>query len=207
MITYRWTRAVVGGAAVVLVAACSTDLEITNPNNPDIERALRTPEDVRNIAISTVNSWYLASTYIEPYLMLSSTADVTTSNFGNFGMRFNNLQPRTPYGNSSAGGDRLVAEEPWEQNYSTIGAANDVLRAIRVGNVSLGNADSTAKYEHLAMFSRAASMFNIALIFDRGFVVNEVFKPGIDPNPELQPYEEVADSSFNWFEELITATT
>ena len=57
MITHRWTRAVVGGAAVVLTAACSTDLEITNPNNPDVERALRTPEDVRNIAISTINSW------------------------------------------------------------------------------------------------------------------------------------------------------
>ena len=203
---HRRTRAVVGGAAFLLAAACSTDLEITNPNNPDIERALRTPDDVRNIAISTINSWYLASTYIEPYLMLSVTADALSANFGNFGMRFNNLQPRIPYGNNSAGGDRAVTEQPWEQNYSTIGAANDVLRAIRVANVSLGTADSTAKYEHLAMFARAASLMNIALIFDRGFVVNEVFQPGVDPNPELQPFAQVADTALKWFEELIAAT-
>lgn len=206
MISHRWTRTVAGGVALALSAACSTDLDIANPNNPDIERALRTPEDVRNIAISTINSWYLASTYIEPYLMLSVTADALTANFGNFGMRFNNLQPRIPYGNSSAGGDRAVTEQPWEQNYSTIGAANDVLRAIRVGNVSLGNADSTAKYEHLAMFARAASLMNVALIFDRGFVVNENFKPGVDPNPSLQPYQAVADTALKWLEELAAAT-
>ncbi|MGQ0715437.1 MAG: hypothetical protein ACT4PJ_17195 [Gemmatimonadaceae bacterium] len=206
-ITEKWVRAVVGGAAMLVAAACSTDLEITNPNNPDIERALRTPEDVQNIAISTINNWYLASTHFEPYMMLSVTADALTANFGNFGMRFNNLQPRIAYGNNSAGGDRGVAEEPWEQNYSTIGSANDVLRAIRVQQISLGNADSTAKYEHLAMFSRAASVMNIALIFDRGFVVNEVFQPGVDPNPELLPFEQVADTALKWFEELITATT
>ena len=202
----RWVRLVVGGAAIVLTAACSSDLDITNPNNPDVERALKTPDDVRSIAISTINSWYLASTDIEPYLMLSVTADALAANFGNFGMRFNNLEPRAPYGNNSAGGDRGVTEQPWEQNYSTIGAANDVLRAVRVGNVSLGNADSTAKYEHLAMFSRAASLMNVALLFDRGFVVNEAFNPETDPKPELQPFQAVADTALKWFEELITAT-
>ena len=206
MMTTRRYVHLVGGAAILLAAACSTDLDITNPNNPDVERALKTPEDVRNIAISTVNSWYLASTDIEPYLMLMVTADALAANFGNFGMRFNNVQPRIPYGNNSAGGDRGVTEQPWEQNYSTIGAANDVLRAIRVGNVSLGNPDETAKYEHLALFSRAAAMMNIALLFDRGFVVNETFDPESDPKPELQPFQAVADTALKWFEELIAAS-
>ena len=35
--------------------------------------------------ISTVNSWYLTSTYFEPYMMLQVTADASTANFGNFG--------------------------------------------------------------------------------------------------------------------------
>ena len=206
MMTTRRYVHLVGGAAILLAAACSTDLDITNPNNPDVERALKTPEDVVNISKSTVNSWYLASTDIEPYLMLMVTADALAANFGNFGMRFNNLQPRIAYGNNSAGGDRGVTEQPWEQNYSTIGAANDVLRAIRVGNIDLGSADATAAYEHLALFSRAAALMNIALLFDRGFVVNETFDPETDPKPELQPFQAVADTSLKWFEELIAAT-
>jgi hypothetical protein len=196
----------VGGAAILLVAACSTDLEITNPNNPDIERALKTPEDVINISKSTINTWYIASTDLEPYLMLMVTADVLAANFGNFGMRFNNLEPRIAYGNNSAGGDRGVTEQPWEQNYSTIGAANDVLRAIRVNDMNLGSADATDAYEHLAMFSRAASLMNVALLFDSGFVVNETFNPETDPKPDLQPFQAVADTALKWFEELIAAT-
>ena len=57
----------IAGAAAVLVAGACNDLDVTNPNNPDVARALASAEDVKNIAISTVNTWYLASTYIEPY--------------------------------------------------------------------------------------------------------------------------------------------
>jgi hypothetical protein len=195
----------VAGVILVLASgACQTDLDVTNPNNPDVERALATPEDVQNIAISTVNSWYLASTSIYPYMMLGVTADALSANFGNFGMRFNNLEPRIPYENSSAGGDRDVTETPWEDNYSTIGAANDVLRVMRSGD--LGDETPPAEYEHIAMFTRVASLTNLALLFDRAFVVNEEFNPETDPKPELQPFDQVADSASKWWDEVIAAT-
>ena len=122
-------RFALGIAAVAALSACA-DLDVTNPNAPDLERALATGEDVQNIAVSTINSWYLTSTELHPYTMMSVTADVSTGNFGNFGMRFNNLEPRAEYVNNSAGGDRDVAENPWELNYGTLGAANDVLKAL-----------------------------------------------------------------------------
>lgn len=194
------------GVMLVLASgACQTDLDVTNPNNPDVERALATAEDVQNIAISSVNSWYLASTYYEPYMMLGVTADVLSANFGNFGMRFNNLEPRIPYENNSAGGDREVTNRPWEDNYSTIGAANDVIRVIR--NETLGDATPDDRYLHLALFTRAASLTNLALIFDRAFVVNEDFNPETDPKPELVTYQQAADSASKWWDELITETT
>jgi hypothetical protein len=206
--TMRTSKKLVGLVAGVILAvggsACQTDLDVTNPNNPDVERALATPEDVQNIAISTVNSWYLASTSIYPYMMLGVTADVLTANFGNFGMRFNNLEPRTPYENTSAGADRDVVEDPWEDNYSTLGAANDVIRVMRGG--TLGDDTPHPKFEHLAMFTRAASLTNLALLFDRAFVVNDQFSAGTSEIPELQPYEEVADSAAKWWDELIAAT-
>ena len=123
----------VAGAAAVLVAGACNDLEVTNPNNPDVARALASGEDVKNIAVSTMNGWYLNSTYIEPYLAMCVTADACTANFGNFGMRFNNLEPRINYENNSAGGDRAVTESPWNFNYGTLGAANDALRAYAAG--------------------------------------------------------------------------
>jgi hypothetical protein len=193
--------AVVGLA--VFGAACQTDLDITNPNNPDVERALATAEDVQNIAISTANSWYLASTSIYPYMMIGVTADVLSANFGNFGMRFNNLEPRIPFNNTSASSDRDAVEVPWEDNYSTIGAANDVIRAMRSG--ALGDETPHQKFEHLAMFTRAASLTNLALLFDRAFVVDHEFNPETDPAPELQPYGEVSTAAEALWDELIAA--
>ena len=44
----------IAGAAAVLVAGACNDLEIQNPNNPDVERALASAEDVKNISVSTL---------------------------------------------------------------------------------------------------------------------------------------------------------
>src|SRR5687767_10628528 len=95
--------AMMGAASLIAGSGCG-DLEITNPNNPDIARAVGSADQAKNLAISTINSWYVTSTNRQPYTAASVTADVYTTNFccG----RFNNLEPRTPYENLSAGGDR-----------------------------------------------------------------------------------------------------
>ena len=194
---------IVGVAALVLTGACN-DLDVTNPNNPDIERALSSPEDVQSLAISTLNSWYLNATTIEDPHMQSVTSDVTTANFGNFGMRFNNLEPRIPYNNSSANNDRFVTEEAWDFSYGTIGAANDALRAIK-GGLSLGSPTITEKYQHLAMFSQAASYTKLGLMFDKAFVVTENSDVVNDP-PQLVPYGQVVDSALAMWERLIASS-
>lgn len=189
-----------GIAAVAALSACS-DLEVSNPNAPDIERALATGEDVKNIAISSINSWYITSTGNHPFMMSAVTADVLTGNFGNFGMRFNNLEPRAEYVNNSAGGDKDVAELPWNDNYGTLGAANDVLRAIADGVVITNDAE-TAKYAALAQFSQAATFTNLALLFDQAFVVDEATDVIADP-PQLQPYTDVATAALTRWDALI----
>ena len=142
MFKSRHAGVIVGGAAMLIVSACA-DLDVTNPNAPDIDRALASPQDVQNLAVSTMNSWYLLATDIYPWTMLTVTADVGTANFGNFGMRFNNLEPRANYDNNSAGGDRDATQEPWDNGYSTLGAANDMLRATDGGVVLNGGAAAT----------------------------------------------------------------
>jgi len=192
----------VGAAALVLIGGCN-DLNVTNPNNPDIERALSSPEDVQALSVSTLNTWYLNATTIEDPHMQSVTSDVTSANFGNFGMRFNNLEPRIAFNNSSANNDRFVVEEAWDFSYGTIGAANDALRAIKNG-LSLGSPTITEKYSHLAMFSQAASYMKLALMFDRSFIVTENSDPAVPPS--LAPYSEVVDTTLAMFERLIAGT-
>jgi hypothetical protein len=161
-------------AALLLVGACA-GLDVKNPNNPDVKAATASPEDVKAIAISTINSWYLITTHYEPNMFLEVTSDNLTANFGNFGMRFNNLEPRIAYENNSAGADRTVASRPWDDNYAALGAANDVLRALKKGvliNVTPTGNDNN-KWKAIAGFTQAASFMNLSLLFDSAFFVDE----------------------------------
>jgi len=201
-VTTRIFRAILAPAAMLSIAACA-ELDVTNPNNPDIARALASPADVAKIAKSSVNSWYLTSTAVEPYLMMQVTADASTANFGNFGMRFNNLEPRIAYNNNSAGGDAAVAVSPWDGNFGALGAANDALRAIK-GGIVIPGTDGTDKTRAAGLFAQAGAMTNLALIFDKAFVVSE----GTDlaKAPALVPYTAVRDSALSKWDALITLT-
>lgn len=199
-----------GAAAVLLTVGCN-NLDVTNPNNPDVARALASPSDVKALAQSTIRSWYMTTISagpddngdLAPYMFGSVTSDVMTGNFGNFGMRFNNLEPRIPYGNSSAGGDRAVTETPWNYNYGTIGATNDVLRALKAG-LSLGSPDITEQYKQEAQFAQAASYTYLAMEFDKAFVVTEDNDPQTPPS--LVPATAVRDSALRMWKTLIAAS-
>jgi hypothetical protein len=200
----RTLRLAAGAATLLSLGACA-GLDVDNPNNPDVTRALASGEDVKNIAISTMNSWYLTSTFIEPYLMLSVTGDMHSANFGNFGMRFNNLEPRARYENNSAGGDRTVAESPWNNNYGTLGAANDVIRALSGPNpVQIANGTENDKWKAIAVFAQAASLANLALIFDSAFVVDETFDATAGP-PSLELYPAVSAAAMGKWDALIAS--
>jgi YD repeat-containing protein len=138
-----------------------------------------------------------------PQIFGCVTSDVCTMNYGNFGARFNNLEPRIAYANLSSGGDRTVAEVPWNHNYGTIGAANDVLRAIK-GGLSLGSADETEKYKEEAQFSQAASYTYLSMQFDKAFVVTEGSNPATPPS--LVAHTEVRDSTIKMWDALIAAS-
>lgn len=177
-------------SASILLAGCQPNLDVTNPNEPDVARALASPQDVQSLAISSVHSWYLSSTDYEPYAFLQTTSDVLTANFGNFGMRFNNLEPRIAYANNSAGGDRGVTETPWNAYYGTLGAANDAVRAFKSGvKLTAGQAE-TDKFMRLAQFSQAASLTNLALLFDKAFIVDDQTDPASPP--ALSSYKDVS---------------
>lgn len=191
-----------GVAVLVLSAACSQDLAVTNPNNPDVSRALASPADVQSLAVSSMNSWYMASTYYDPWTALSVTADNMTANFGNFGMRFQNVEPRIPYNNTASGADAEMALQPWNRQYKALGAANDVLRAVAAGVVLPGG----DQYVDIARFAQAGSLMQLALLYDKAFIVDETFD-ATQGAPQFSAYTDVAKAAQTKFDALIAATS
>ncbi len=190
--------------AVLLLSSACVDLDVTNPNNPDVARALATPADVARVAESSINSWYLGTTHYEPTMALQVTADAATANFGNFGMRFNNLEPRIAYNNNSANSDELVSRRPWNNSYAALGAANDALRAIDIAGIVVPGADNTEKARAAALFAQAASLQNLSMLWDQAFVVTE--DTDLLSPPQLQPYTEVRVVAMEKWDELIALT-
>ena len=200
-------------AAVALTVStgCSTDLDIANPNNPDIDRVLSSPEDVVQLAAGSVNSWFIGSTTIEPMVFSTVTSDIHTMNYGNFGARFNNLEPRIPYDNNSASGDAGVAQTPWELNYRALGAANDALMAFAAGIELENDPDGTEAARHIAQFTQAATLMNLALWFDQAFIMDEDTAKAIATDqtfaPALHPYADVSAATMAKWDALIADAT
>lgn len=204
MTTKRILGVALGSAALLFGSACA-DLEVTNPNNPDIERALSSPGDVQTIAENAIRQHWVSTMHYYPNLALSVTSDVLTANFGNFGMRFHNEEPRIAFINSSAGGDdQHVARSTWNNNYARLGSANDVLIALKNG-VSLGDAATNDKFKALAVYGQGAALTNLALYYDQAFVVDE--NTDLAVLPTLVPYPEVGAAAMAKWDALIALTT
>lgn len=206
--TTRLLRSSLALVAAAFAAACNPDLNVTNPNNPDITRVLATPEDVVSLAGGTVYTWYMGASNIYPNMMLQVTADAGAANYGNFGMRFNNVEPRIPFNNTgtctSAGQDVCAAWRPWSAAYGALGAANSAKGAIDAGVVLPGDASDAEKVLSTILFTQAASLTQVGLLFDRGFVVTA---PGDGVTfPTLKPYAEVIDSALVVWDALIALT-
>jgi hypothetical protein len=198
-----------GGAALLLAAAaCNPDLNISNPNNPDVARAISTPGDVRNLIGSSYNGAYLgmqggARPY--PAAATSVMADNLTASFGNFGMRFNGQEPRLAYNNNSGADDGRLASDPYDQLYGALGAANDGLAAIKRGikiQLSATSPDETPQMTALGYLVQGLTTGMVGLTFDKGFILDEDTQLG---TATLQPYTNVSAAAVAKYDKAIAA--
>ena len=199
-----------GSAAVLAFAgACNPDLEVTNPNAPDVARAISTPGDVRQLIGSSFNTWYLTSqgnAEPVPGIAVGVMADSYTMAFGNFGARFNGQEPRLAFNNSSAAADGRVASSPYDGIYGALGAANDGLNAIKRGVKVAVNAsapDETPQMQAFAWMIQGMALGLEAQLFDQGFVVTEDTEQG---TAVLEPYSAVAAAAVASLDKAIAAS-
>lgn len=193
-------RRCVAVASLTLVAGC-VDLDVMNPDAPDRARVLGDPAAAAAAAFASINSWWLASTHYQPTMMSQATADALTGNC--CWVRFNNEEPRIPFANTSQSGDELIIRRPWMLNYLAISQAVDVLAAID-NRVLAADPTLEAAASAAAHFTLAASLSNLALQFDQGFVVTAPPRP--EALPTLQPYPVLRDSAMRVWDDLIALT-
>ena len=200
-----------GAAALALAAACSPDLNITNPNQPDVARAISSGSDVRQLIGSSYNTAYLAmqgcaggACEPDPGVATSVMADVFTMAFGNFGARFNGQEPRLAYNNSSAAGDGHVASDPYDAIYGALGAANDGLKAVNNKiRVATGPSapDETPQMQAFAWLVQGMTLGFESQVYDKGFVVTE----DTQGTATLVDYKAVRDASLISLNKAIAA--
>ena len=191
----------------LLLAAGCADLDVVNPNQPDTDRVLASPEDVQALVGGAYNVWWTANhssdigwitnTAIGP--ALSVAADAHSSSWGNFFMREISSEPRVALVNSPSHAYANVLEWAWYQNYAALKSANDGLRAMDEG-LDLGK--NEAMVRAWAKFIQGISHGQLALTFDQAFIFDESIGPDeVIAGLDLSPYSEVMAAAISQLEE------
>lgn len=174
----------------LLLAACQ-DLTVTNPNEPDRERATRQPLATESFVASAFRTWWPVAGHDDfPSWALSTIARETTSGFADFGQLELSAEPRSAWNNSPVNARNNVTEEPWYGLYSTISTVNDALIAIDSGLVIVDEARTT-RARAVAKFLQGISHGYLGLYFDQAFIVDETVALDTLTDPAFSPYPAV----------------
>ncbi len=196
-----------GSAAVMLVAIGCAELEVTNLNDPDRDRAISSAGDVEALISGGFQSWWSVSHYSYPGPALSTAADAHSSSWGNWGMRDSGWEPRRAYNNDAAYSSSGIAVVPWNDSYRALAAVRDGLLAIDGGlKIQEGDGpDNTVRAVAFGKLIQAFSLANLAVVFDKAFVVDETVEDV--STLELVDYNQVWMAAEKKFEEAIVTAS
>jgi hypothetical protein len=198
---------VVVGALLVGVAGCA-DLDVPNINSPDAARALANPGDVESLIGGSFRTWWISQkSYESAGLALSVTAWEHSSSHGNMRMWRTSRVPREPIPVSTGEPEQQVINTPWYNPYRAIAASTDGLRALDAGlnmpvETGMTQAAVNARARAWGKFVQGLSHGSIALLYDRGFVMDETVDLAAAP-PQLQPYGDVMNAALGYLDQAI----
>jgi len=168
--------------ALVPASAC-LDLEVTNINEPDSERALATPGDVESLIGDALNTWFTgtygnvlssASFNTGASMFLSNQAFQHSPPWNNWGMEFYGRIPRMGIVNDQTHAFYRPFSWQWEYCYRALSSLANGLEALKNPEVAdaLGP-DAVDRLLAYARFVQGLTLGTVALFYDRGFVVDE----------------------------------
>ena len=172
-------------AALVSVSACG-NLDVANPNEPDVKRVLSDPKGVQAIAGATFRTWFNTHQGMDAAGPLTTMADSYTASWNNYYMRLYSSSvissdgpscigcaPRTHWRNDPADAERTAVEHNWYGYYGALSSANDVVTAIRKNNLVITDAATTKMVETVGVLMQGMTMGELSLNYDSAFVVDE----------------------------------
>ena len=180
----------------LIIAGCQ-DLEVTNPNLPDKDRATQQPTATEAFVAGAFRTWWPVAGHDDyPSWAYSTMAREITSGFADFGQLELSAEPRSGWNNSPLNARANVNVTPWFGLYRTMSTVNDALRAIDSGLVIV-DAPRTARTKAVGKFVQGISTGYLGLYFDQAVIVDESVK--LDPDNVVKlpfsPYPEVIDAA------------
>ena len=176
-----------------------------NPNNPDFDDVYSNSASVKSIASGLFNTFYIGThsyTY-SPYMFLATSGDNVTCSWGNQAMRDMSWEPRQTWNNSASYSYRGTTKNFFDYMFKVINTASNVMKAINNGLEISGGADNNL-VKSFCKFSQGVAYGNLALVFDRGFIVDEnIALPDATVDGASTP-EEVAAAAIGYLDEAIS---
>lgn len=175
-------------AGMSFIAVSCADLEVENLNNPNTDKVLATPEDLKGLVGGAYSDLYAIFYNYRGNTNLEHTADHTTNtnNVRNWWSEFK-VEPRPQFANSLASANRVqIVDAPFSLMNSAISAALDVIKQIENNGVTIG--DDTQMVLAAAYFVKGLAGGYLASTFDQAYLVDKDTELG---GLGLSPYADV----------------
>jgi hypothetical protein len=191
------------GTALFLAAIACQDLAVTNPNEPDRDRATKQPVSAESFVSTSFRTfWPVAGHDDYPSWAFSVMAREITSGFSDFGQLETSTEPRVTWNNSPVNSHSDVSEGPWYGLYRTISSVNDALIAIDSGLV-VEDASRTARTHAVGKFMQGVSHAYLGFYFDSAMVVDEKLALDTLSSPHFSLYPVVAKAALSQLDSAI----
>lgn len=204
------TKIIVFLSLVILVlAGCKKNLlDVENLNDPDNPKVFSSGEDLENAAAGLFNTIYSgehSTSGLAPILAVA--ADNVSCSWGNFGMRDMSYEPRNNgWNNSPSYSNKDLTKYLFDKMYSSIGTASQVLGSID-GGIKIGEGGTgNPRVQAFSKFAQGVSYGNLALVFDKAFVVDE----NVTVEESLESavsYGLVAEAAVKYLDEAISLSS
>ncbi len=210
----RLSMLLAASMSVALVSGC--DLDIENPNAPDAQRAFVDPSGLQQLLGGAFRTWIDGRSGYNPGITLTTMADNYTASWNNAASRFYSsvgveCPSRCGWNNSATapeaqGGPSV--EGVWYAMNTVLSSATDVLRAIDGGLCFDANCATdntlTSRNKAIAKMMQGMAFAGIALIYDKGFVVDEKSDLSNPGAIDFSTRQEVRDAALAKFNEAYT---
>jgi starch-binding outer membrane protein, SusD/RagB family len=200
----RYSLHIVVICGMLGMIACTKGLEVKNENEPGFEQVYANGEDLENLTAGLFNTWYGSiNLFGGPYMTMAVAADNVTCSWGNVAMWDMSREPRTAWDNSPNYSHEGVTKVLFDQMYSVINTASNILKAIEKG-VDIGpGGNQNDQVKAFCKFAQGISYGNLALFFDKGFIVDEkISMPGATIDSAVS-YNEVAAAAIGYLDAAI----